>query len=104
MNNKTGESPGGTLKNAEQVLVSGAGTWGAAGVWGGKVGCLDAAENMGTGNDFQLLPLLPCTDLTHDLRGHMPVAWGKYQDSREHGIDGGKWFWILCFSYLRSAS
>lgn len=31
LNNRTGESPGETRESAELVLVSGAGTWGAAG-------------------------------------------------------------------------
>lgn len=59
---------------------------GAAGMWGENVGCRDAEESRGIRNDFHLLPLLPGTNLMHDLAGHMPVALGKYQDSREHGI------------------
>ena len=33
-----------------------------------------------------------------DRRGYVPVALGKYQDSRENGIDRGRCVWILGFS------
>lgn len=38
-----------------------------------------------------------------DRRGYVPVALGKYQDSRENGIDRGRCVWILGFSFLKSA-
>lgn len=87
--------------------------WAGPCVWGGDVGSSGVVRSEcrlprcsrehGSRNNFPLVPLLPCTDLMQDLRGHMPVALGKYQDSREHGIDGGRWLWILRFSYLTSA-